>query len=120
MLVVDKQNLMINWNPSLSSEIKEVWLYYYMEQSDYDSTKIDEDLKSNPLPNLVSSRFAYFSLWIYPNREFELRTSEFWSYVIKEPDFVYDHKMNVECLSKVCPDFICYSLTNHTFWSDFR
>jgi hypothetical protein len=43
MLVVDKQNLMINWNPSLSSEIKEVWLYYYMEQSDYDSTKIDED-----------------------------------------------------------------------------
>jgi hypothetical protein len=41
MLVVDKENLMIKWNPSLSSEIKGYWLYYYMEQSDYESTKID-------------------------------------------------------------------------------
>jgi hypothetical protein len=91
-----------------------------MEQSDTDLTQLDEDLNENPIYDFVSFRSVFFSLTIYENREFKLIPSKFWSYVIKEPDFIYDHKITVECLSKVCPDFIHYSQTNHTFWSDFH
>jgi hypothetical protein len=115
MVVVDEQNFMIKWSPYLSSEIIKPWIYYYVEQSDYDSTKFDEDL-----PSFVSSFFTFFTHFGISNRVFKLSPSRFWSYEIKKPVNSYDHKITVECLSKVCPDFIHYSTTNHTFWSDFR
>ena len=56
-----------------------------------------------------------------PNREFKLNPKIFWSYEIEiekiEGGLV---KVNVECLSKSCPDDIHYNSTNATFWSDFQ
>jgi hypothetical protein len=59
MLVVDEQNFLIKWTPYLSSKITKPWIYYYMEQSDYDSTKFDKNL-----PSFLSSFFAVFTNFI--------------------------------------------------------
>ena len=75
MVVVDEQNFVIKWSPNLSSEIEDPWIYYYVEQSDYDSTKFDKDF-----PSFVSDIFTFFSHYGVSNRVFKLSPRRFWSY----------------------------------------
>lgn len=58
---------------------------------------------------------------LVPNIVFKLRQSKFWSYTFNSAKAkASTFKVEVECWSQVCPDYIKYNSSNYTFFTDFE